>query len=397
MIALLFWIAAAIIAYTYAGYPVWIWLRSKLCPRPWERAQIFPTVSIIMAVHNGAALLRDKIDHLLNLDYPPELVEIIIVSDGSYDGTEEILNETAHTRVRTVISREHRGKAAALNQGIGCATGEILIFVDIRPRLERDALQQLVSNFADPMVGCAAGELSLRNDDHDAGTTAVSGLYWRYEQWIRKCEALADSPLGVYGGFYAVRRELAAQMPEGLILDDMYEPLCIVRQGFRSVLDESARVSDIWPKTSSGEFHRKVRTLAGNFQLLAMAKWLLGNENRLRWAFISHKLLRLLVPVLLLATFGASFTLRSSTLYLLLFIVQAAFYSAALLGLWRDLPVLRRITGPASALVLLNAAAVVGFYKFLVYRQDLWRIWATPAPALVANARRERDTATGRV
>lgn len=373
-----FWISAIVIAYTYVGYPVWIWLCSKFGARPWIRQEIHPTVSIIMAVHNGETLLREKIDHLLTLDYPPELVEIIIVSDGSYDGTEQILMELSHPRLRPIICREHRGKAAAVNEALRCATGEILVFVDIRPRLEKEALRRLVSNFADPAVGCVAGELCLSNEGHDAGTTAVSGLYWRYEQWIRKSESMVDSPLGVYGGFYAVRRKLAADMPEGLILDDMYEPLSIVRKGFRSVLDESACVWDIWPKNSSLEFHRKVRTLAGNYQLLQVAPWLLGRANRLRWQLISHKVLRLFVPVLLMIAFGTSFTLRASLPYLAFFIVQAFIYVLAVVGLMRDVPVLCRVSGPATAFCLLNAAAVVGFYRFVVYRRELWKIWVRP-------------------
>ena len=182
---------------------------------------ILPTVSIILAVHNGAALLRQKIAHLLSLDYPHDRMEIKIVSDGSTDGTDDILKEFQDPQVGCIRCAEHSGKAAALNLGMQSATGEILLFLDIRPWIESNALQLLLSNFADPRVGCVAGELVLRDDGHDPGTKAVGGLYWRYEQWIRNCEAKVDSPLGVYGGFYAVRRELARALPNGIILDDM--------------------------------------------------------------------------------------------------------------------------------------------------------------------------------
>jgi cellulose synthase/poly-beta-1,6-N-acetylglucosamine synthase-like glycosyltransferase len=329
-------------------------------------------------VHNGAQLLREKIDHLLNLDYPPGSVEVLVASDGSDDGTSRILGEIADPRLISIICPEHRGKANALNHAINRAKGEILLFVDIRPKLERSALRQIVSNFADPKVGCVAGELCLRIADHDACTKAVSSLYWRYEQGIRKCEAIVDSPVGVYGGCYAVRRELATQIPEGLVLDDMYQPLSIVRRGFRSVIDDRARVWDSWPKNSEDEFRRKVRTLAGNYQLLQKVPWLLGPTNRLRLQLISHKLVRLFIPLFLLILLLTSFCLRASQPYNTILLGQILFYGLAILGLVWDTPLLRRIAGTASAFVLLNAAAVVALFMFLVRRNSLLRLWTQP-------------------
>jgi cellulose synthase/poly-beta-1,6-N-acetylglucosamine synthase-like glycosyltransferase len=378
MIVFVFWMSAAVVAYTYIGYPLWIYMRSRLRPNQWKQADIHTSVSIIMAVHNGANLLREKIDHLLKLEYPAELVEVLVVSDGSDDGTNQILAGMREPRLVSIICPEHQGKANALNHAIGRATGDIILFVDIRPKLERKALRQIVSNFADASVGCVAGELCLRIADHDAGTEAVSSLYWRYEQEIRKCESMVDSPVGVYGGFYAVRRELASSVPEGLILDDMYQPLSIVRQGFRSVIDDRARVWDIWPKTSSAEFQRKVRTLAGNYQLVQKAPWLLGRSNRLRFQLISHKLLRLTVPLFLIALLVASYGLRATQPYTAILVGQILFYGFAALGLVWDASVLRRIAGPASALVLLNAAAVVAFFTFLLRPESLLGLWIKP-------------------
>ena len=188
-----FWCAAFLLFYTYAGYPLWIYLRSRLRPRPQHQGSILPTLSIILAVHNGAALLRQKVAHLLSLDYPQDRMEIEIVSDGSTDGTDEILKEFRNPNVRCFRCAEHSGKAAALNLGMQRATGEILLFLDIRPWIESGALQLLISNFADPHVGCVAGELVLRDDGHDPGTKAVGSLYWRYEQWIRRWEFTAGS------------------------------------------------------------------------------------------------------------------------------------------------------------------------------------------------------------
>jgi cellulose synthase/poly-beta-1,6-N-acetylglucosamine synthase-like glycosyltransferase len=384
--AYVFWAAACLMLYTYAGYPLWIYLRSRLYPRPPQQGSILPTISIILAVHNGAALLRQKVEHLLSLDYPRDRMEIKIVSDGSTDGTDDILNEIQDPQIKCFRSSEHCGKAAALNLGMQSATGEILLFLDIRPWIENNALQLLLSNFADPHVGCVAGELVLRDDGHDAGAKAVGNLYWRYEQWIRNCEAKVDSPLGVYGGFYAVRRKLASALPEGTILDDMLQPLSVIRQGYRSVLDLRARVYDIWPKSLRGEFHRKVRTLAGNFQLLQLAPWLLSRQNRLRFELISHKLLRLLVPILLVILLISSGLLANRSLfYAGALAAQIVLYVLAVLGAVPAIPVLVRIAAPASAFCMLNAAVVVGFYKFLFTRGPLWKIWNAGAVATVAS------------
>jgi glycosyltransferase involved in cell wall biosynthesis len=378
--------------YTYVGYPLWMFLRSWVRPRPQRQGAILPTVSIILAVHNGAALLRQKVAHLLALDYPPDRIEIEIVSDGSTDGTDEILTEFQDPRVKSFRCAEHCGKASALNVGMQSATGEILLFLDIRPWIESNAVQLLISNFDDPRVGCVAGELVLRDDGHDPGAKAVGGLYWRYEQWIRDCEAKVDSPLGVYGGFYAIRRKLARTLPEGTILDDMLQPLSVIRQGYRSVLDLRARVYDTWPKSLRGEFHRKVRTLAGNFQLLQLAPWLLSKQNRLRFELVSHKLMRLLVPLLLVMLLISSALLaKHSQFYTGACAAQMGFYALAALGSGRGISILTRIAAPASAFCVLNAAVVVGFYKFLFTRGPLWKIWTSGAPAAVTDGLEATD------
>jgi glycosyltransferase involved in cell wall biosynthesis len=184
-------------------------------------APITPSISIVLAVHNGVTLLSHKIEHLLALDYP-DIREIIIVSDGSTDGTAELLVEYHHPRLFPIILKEHAGKAVALNAGVGQAHADVVLFVDIRPEIAQGAILHLMRNFADPKVGCVAGELILRQRSRDDVTAVVGGLYWRYEQWIRTCEAVSDSTVGVYGGFYAIRRELAVEQPAGMILDDVF-------------------------------------------------------------------------------------------------------------------------------------------------------------------------------
>jgi glycosyltransferase involved in cell wall biosynthesis len=371
-----FWISLAAIAYTYIGYPAIMFLLARFFPRPWKRENLRASVSIIMAVHNGAQRIHAQVDHLLSLE-PEHVREVIIVSDGSNDGTSEILSQLQLPRLRVVLLSEQVGKAAALNYGIAEATSEVLLFIDIRPKVSQGALSKLLSNFADPSVGCVAGELVLNTDGHDGAASAVSGVYWRYEQWIRNCEAAWDSPVGVYGGFYAVRRSLAQQFPAGIILDDMFQPLSILGQGYRSVLDRSAIVTDTWPGKVSGEFQRKIRTLAGNYQLFSMAPWVLGPRNRVLFQLLSHKVMRLVVPYFFaFLLLSATWLGVDSLAWRYVAFAQWAFWIAAALSLRIKLPIIHRLMSAASALLVLNVAAVAGLYKFLFTPGPLWKIWS---------------------
>jgi cellulose synthase/poly-beta-1,6-N-acetylglucosamine synthase-like glycosyltransferase len=369
------WISVGIVFYAYIGYPLVIWASARWLKRRSAVAQISPSVSIVLAVRNGMALLPWKMTHLFNSDYP-NIKEIIVVSDGSTDGTAEFLAGLSDPRLKTILLKEHCGKAVALNAGMKQATADVLLFVDVRPRIAPGAIQNLVSHFADPKIGCVTGELVLVQGGNNAVAGAVGGLYWRYEQWIRKCEASYDSPVGVYGGFYAVRRTLAVPQPAGIILDDMFQPLSIIRQGYRSVVEPRAFVYDEWPQKTQTEFHRKVRTLAGNFQLMQLAPWVLTPQNRVFFQLISHKILRLFVPYLFMSALVASLLLAGgSHFYAALAIIQLLGLLLAMISFQSRIPLLGRIGSPIAALLMLNAAAVVGLYRFLATRGPLWRIW----------------------
>ena len=369
------WVSIGVVFYVYIGYPLLMWAFARWLKKQSAVAQISPDVSIVLAVRNGMAMLPAKMDHLFHLDYP-KIKEIIVVSDGSSDDTAAYLSGLSDPRLKAIILEEHRGKAAALNAGMKEATADVLLFVDIRPTIAEGAIQKLVNHFADPAVGCVAGELVVARNGQNSVAGAVGGLYWRYEQWIRKCEARYDSPVGVYGGFYAVRRSLAMLQPEGIILDDMYQPLSIIRQGYRSVVEPQAYVYDEWPQQPKNEFQRKVRTLAGNFQLMQLAPWVLTPQNRVFFQLVSHKILRLFVPYLLISVLVVSLLLAGgSRFYAGLAAIQLLGLLLAMIGFQRRFPKLGRIGGPVGALVMLNAAAVVGLYRFLVTRGPLWHIW----------------------
>ena len=371
-----FWASFGVVAYTYAGYPAVMAVLARVRPRPWRRVVEPRSVSVVMAVHNGAHLLGAKLGHLLSL--PETYVrEVIVVSDGSTDGTAEMLAETRGSRVRSIVLPERVGKASALNVAVGRATSEVVLFIDIRPRAADGAIERLISSFADPAVGCVAGELVLDSSGLDAAATAVSGVYWRYEQWIRNCEAAFDSPVGVYGGFYAARRGLLSPFPPGIVLDDMFQPLSIIRQGYRSVVDREAVVMDAWPGKVAGEFQRKVRTLAGNFELVRLAPWTLSLRNRVLFQLVSHKLLRLVVPYCFLGMLlSASWLGWTSGRWRLVAAAEWAVLILALLALRFRLPVVQRYAAAAGALLVLNAAAVVGLWRFLFSAGPLWKSWA---------------------
>jgi len=369
-----FWISAAVVAYSYLGYPAWLWLRSWWSPRPVRRGSAMPAVSTVMVVRNEEAVIARKLENLLGLDYPEDKIEVVLVSDGSSDRTPDILADYARdSRVRTLIKPESQGKAAGLNDAIKLASGEVLLFTDARQFIEPVALRLLIENFADPDVGAASGELML-GDPTSGETGKGMGLYWRVEKKIRELESASGSVAGATGAIYCARRSLldASPLPVGTLLDDVLLPMQIVRQGFRVIFDSRARAWDSPDLGDGREFSRKVRTLSGNYQLLQLAPWLLGSENAIRFEFVSHKLTRLIVPFALLALLIASIFLPEP-FYRIALGAQLAFYAlsiAALSGV--KIGPLARIADPARTFVVLNSAAIVAFVNFVTGRKAAW-------------------------
>ena len=329
---------------------------------------ITPPVSIVMAVRNEAAALAAKIDNLLTLEYPRECLEIIVVSDGSTDGTNEILTRL-QSGVRSILLPEAEGKASALNHAISMAQGDIVVFVDVRQRIDPQALKSLVGNFADPSVGCASGELILA--DSASGKANAVGLYWRIEKQVRRLESETGSVVGATGALYAVRRKLLTPLPTGTLCDDLYIPLQVIRHNRRVVFEPRAVAVDVIFTDWRREFRRKVRTLTGNYQLLQLAPWLMTSANPLRFELFSHKLLRLFVPFTLLLALSSSLIV-DSLLYRAAFIGQLCFYSLALLVMAMPQHRPPRLAALSFTFVMLNAAAVLGLIKFVTRKKDVW-------------------------
>jgi poly-beta-1,6-N-acetyl-D-glucosamine synthase len=365
-----FALSALFVVYVLIGYPLLLAALARRKPRLVnKRLSGYPRVSVLLPVRNGEPWIRRKLESIRDLDYPHERVEVIVVSDGSEDATEQIARPFPLENLR-VFAIPRGGKAVALNKAIEHASGEILFFTDVRQELDPDSLRNLVACFADASVGAASGELIIREGETHA--EANTGLYWKYEKWIRKRLSRIDSVLGATGCIYAMRARLAAPLPPDTILDDMYLPLKAFFRGYRVILDDTAKAYD-YPTSLKTEFRRKVRTLAGVYQTIGDFPALLGPGNRMWVHFVSHKLGRLLLPWALLLVLAASFglpePLRSATLA-----AQAAFYGLALLdALLPETSRLKRISSPVRIFVVLMLAALCAVSIFFVPRRILWK------------------------
>jgi biofilm PGA synthesis N-glycosyltransferase PgaC len=359
---------ALFIAYTVAGYPLILGWLGRHFARPIQKRFEPRTVSFVIAVHNGQNFLAEKLRSILDLDYPRELMEIVVVSDASTDATDDIARGFSAEGVK-LIRVPRGGKPAALNIAVPQTSGEILILTDVRQTLERDSVRRMIACFGDPSVGVVSGDLVVRAGNIEETNV---GLYWRYERWIRKQLGRIDSMMGATGPFYGIRRTLFRPMPKDLLLDDMYVPLGAFFQGYRLIVEEEARAFD-YPTGVETEFRRKVRTLAGNYQLLRYFPELLGLRNRMLFHYVSYKLARLLLPWAVLALLVVSFGLPDPWRAIVL-TGQALFYAVALTDLIAGPGTLwKRISSPARTVVSLLAATACAVAIFFVPAQKLWK------------------------
>ena len=367
---LLFWSSVSLIFFAYAGYPICLYLRARIWPRPVRRGSALPSVTILIAVHNEEKFLSAKLNNLARVEYPADRLQIVVVSDGSTDASNKILAARKNPPLQAVILDEQGGKATALNHGLAAAQGEVVVFTDARQTIASEALKHMVANFADPNVGCVSGELMIGQGEA-SGAHGV-GLYWRMEKKIRYWEGLAGSTVGATGALYAVRKNLISPLPPGTILDDVYIPLQVVRQGQRVVFEPHALAFDPLTPDPKQEFRRKLRTLIGNYQLLQLAPWVLTRPNPLRWQFVCHKLLRLLVPLALVGMLASTLWLRKDV-YELALVLQLAFYALASLRLFPlKFGIVSRLSDVSLAFLVLNTAAAVAFLYFITGRKAIW-------------------------
>jgi cellulose synthase/poly-beta-1,6-N-acetylglucosamine synthase-like glycosyltransferase len=363
-------LSAALIFHIVAGYPLLLAMSRGAVRPPVAKDPVFKTtVSAILAVHNGETMIRGKLEVLLALDYPRELVNIIVVSDGSTDATEAIVREFEGRGV-TLLIAPRGGKAAALNRGLEAATGEIVFLTDVRQPLEPGCLRHLVANFADPTVGAVTGELHLLRGD--SGEQADMDLYWRYEIWARRRHSEIDSLFTATGCIYAIRRALTEPLPPDTLSDDAILPLRAFFRGYRVIFDPAAIAFD-YPAVPGTEFRRRFRNLAGLWQVHARLPELFTARNRMRFHFLSHKFSRLLLPWLILLFFAATAALPASWFRTAVLIAGATWLLLAFAnGFVSPAFPLKRLTSPARTLLVMNTAALASVAVFFVPPTRLW-------------------------
>lgn len=376
MIKLLFWFFIFLVGYCYFLYPVLVWAVARIFPRKINKREIMPSVSVVVSVWNEEDVIEAKLRNFLALDYPANKFEILIGSDGSTDRTNEIIRTFQDPRVHLVELNDRKGKMAVLNRLVGLAKSEIIVFTDARQVFERNAIKELVANFADPQVGCVSGELMFSSKE--GGTARGINLYWNYEKFMRDCESRIHSMLGATGAIYAIRRELYHEVPVDIVLDDVYIPFKIIQKGFRAVFDGTARAYDEVADSPREEYKRKARTLFGNYQIFKRFAGLFNPfSSPVAVQFFSHKFLRVVVPFLLIGIFCLNIGLAWDPFYRILLWLEIVFYGMALTGAlarhqkYGILRILSRVCYIPYVFCLLNFSALIGFLRYVGSKQTI--------------------------
>jgi cellulose synthase/poly-beta-1,6-N-acetylglucosamine synthase-like glycosyltransferase len=364
--------ALALLAYVYAGYPALIGLRALAGTHPVRRGDALPSVSVVIAAHNEAPVIGEKLQNTLGQDYPADRYEVVVVSDGSTDATTEIARAVDDPRLRVLVQPERRGKITAVIRGVAEARHEVVVLTDANAFLAANAVRALVANFADLEVGAVSGDVVLTGDRAALGTS--EDIYYGYERWLQKVESSVWTMVGVDGALYAIRRAGFRPPPADTILDDMAIPLAYVEANQRIVFEPKARAIEAGSMSAREEFGRKSRVVAGAVQFLARVKRWRALPMQFTFSLVSHKVLRWLTPLFLLSLLVSSLLLREHPLIGLTAVVaQVAFYGVGLLGChsW-----LRRLPGVGLVhyFCLVQAAAAVGLVRGFTGRQSVkWK------------------------
>ncbi len=378
----IFWVSVLLIGYVYAGYPLLLWL---LCAvgrtRPVRRdAACLPSVTLVISAYNEAGVIKAKLANSRALDYPPERLEILVVSDASDDGTDEIVRDCPDPRVHLLRMAQRGGKTAGLNAAVARAAGEVIVFSDANAMYDRAAVRHLVRNFADPQVGAVTGESRYEIAEDDASTEAEN-RYWTYELWIKGMESRLGSLVGADGAIYAIRRSLYADLGPA-DLSDFVNPMQIVARGYRNVYEAEAWSSEGGAEGFSAEFRRKVRIVNRAWRASIKLRGLLNPFRHGFFAlqFWSHKVLRWLVPVFMLAALASNLWLAGrAPLYDLALAGQLLVYAAAGLGM-----ALSGLGHPVRVLDIpyyfcaVNAASLLGIVQALAGRK--YTMWNSSRP-----------------
>jgi cellulose synthase/poly-beta-1,6-N-acetylglucosamine synthase-like glycosyltransferase len=374
----IFWVSMGLVVYPYVVYPLvlfltysvtqaWRDLRYLGSPRNRRTetpvASGLPGVSLLVPAHNEEKVLPAKLENLRELDFPRDRLQVIFVSDGSEDGTNQILQNLREENYDCILLKDRKGKANALNHAVERATNEILVFCDAGTLFELDAIKNLVRHFIDPKVGAVCGAVR-----YQAGADAqqTEGAYWKYESALRMMEARLGAILNASGCIYGLRRECFSPIPQNTILEDFVIPMRARRLGFSVLYDPEAVAIEFPASTVSGEFTRRVRLAVGSFRAL-------GDLVRVPWrgftpfALISHKLLRWLVPFFAITLLSSNIFVMHSPSYRVALAAQVLFYCWAGLGFFFYQHMRRVRYGLVPYfLFAMHLAFIVGFFRCLV-------------------------------
>ncbi len=386
IIAILFWGSIFLILYAYLGYPALVWFFARFKSQDFSEEKYEPSVTLLIAAYNESAAIAKKIENSLALDYPREKFQILITNDGSDDGTDKIVRSYANRGVEMVSGAARQGKMIAIKRGIKAARGEIIIMSDATNAYSLNTIKALVAPFADSSVGLTSGAKFVPKGDGVLGSS--EGLYWKYESWIKKEETKLGCCINVTGEIYAVRKFLFGAPPDGIINDDFYMMMNVIKQGYRVIYTPNAQSWERVSKTATDEIERRARINAGRYQAMAMAKDYLPYDRPLViWQIVSHKFIRPLIPFGMILAFIANFLTfffpapPNATFWLLaepwnrfFFSAQMLFYASALLGNYFKGGRFSKILYIPTFLVNSNWAALKGFFRFANRRQTtLWQ------------------------
>jgi cellulose synthase/poly-beta-1,6-N-acetylglucosamine synthase-like glycosyltransferase len=367
-----FWIAAGTVLYAFLGYPLVLLALRLAIHREVRKAPFWPFVSLLIPAYNEARVIARKIENSLALDYPAGKIEIVVVSDGSTDRTVEIAGAAAggaSGSVRVLAFAKNRGKMAALNAAVTELRGEIVVFSDASAALAPDAVRRLVENFADPEVGAACGRYTVLKPN-EVNIGAPENLYWKYEAFLKTQESRLGATLGAHGHLHAIRRELYSFPPAETINDDYVIPLSVLQRGLRAVYEPAAIVFEEAREMTG--FGRRIRIVAGNLQQLRHLRQFLAPCRPLPLLFfVSHKVIRLLVPFAMLAALGANLVLVPTESYRLVLGAQLVFYILAALGITGRLR--PRALRLPFYFCMVNSAAFFGVYHAMTRRRVAWK------------------------
>lgn len=367
-----FWVSLGLVTYVYVGYPVTTLLLARILQRHARKADIEPRVTVLISAFNEESEIEHTVINKLSQNYPTDRLDVIVISDGSTDRTDEIVQSLAKYRLgrlRLLRQEPRQGKTQALNMAVTHAAGDILIFADANSLYAPDAIRQLVRSFADPSVGYVTGRMIYTNPD-GSGVAEGSSSYMQYENLLRALETQLGSIVGVDGGIDAVRRDLYIPMrPDQL--PDFVLPLCIIEQGKRVVYEPDALLYEPALSGAADEFRMRVRVSLRAFWALYDKRNLLLNPLRyplFAWQLFSHKVLRYgaFLPLTSLFLFNGLVTVGSNSFYSSFFLLQLVFYGFATLGhlLKRSLAEVPKLLTPYY-FVILNLACALAFWKFL--------------------------------